>query len=106
MPGNRKPQHGLKRRQSSEQLLLLHNQDPALFESRTVTDDETWVHGWNPQLKLERMAWKEKGSRTPIKYRTQHSDGKTMATIIWDCKGVLMLDYVPRERTFTDQYYT
>ena len=28
-----------------------------------------------------------------------------MATIFWDSEGLLMVDYAPRERTITGQYY-
>ena len=28
-----------------------------------------------------------------------------MATIFWDSEGVLMVDYAPRGRTITGQYY-
>ena len=70
-----------------------------------VTGDETWVHHWDPETKLESMAWKHKGSPTPVKFRTQPSAGKIMATIFWDSEGVLMVDYAPKGRTITGQYY-
>ena len=105
VPRNLTPHNRLQRRQSSEELLLLYNQDPAGFESRIVTGDETWVHHWDPETKLESMAWKHKDSPTPIKFRTQPSAGKIMATIFWDSEGVLMVDYAPRGRTITGQYY-
>nr|CAP20021.1 transposase [Eriphia verrucosa] len=105
VPRNLTPHDRLQCRQSSEELLLLYNQDPEEFESRIVTGDDTWVHHWDPETKLESMAWKHKGSPTPIKFRAQPSARKIMATTFWDCKGVLMLDYAPRGRTITGQYY-
>jgi len=105
VPRNLTPHDRLQRRQSSEELLLLYNEDPGGFESRLVTGDETWVHHWDPETKLESMAWRHKGSPPPLKFRTQPSAGKVMATIFWDAEGVLMVDYLPRGTTITGQYY-
>ena len=30
---------------------------------------------------------------------------KVMATIFWDCKGVLLVDYIPQKTTMTGSYY-
>jgi len=30
---------------------------------------------------------------------------KVMATIFWDCKGVLLMDYLPQKTTITGRYY-
>jgi len=30
---------------------------------------------------------------------------KVMATIFWDCKGVLLVDYIPQKTTMTGPYY-
>lgn len=105
VPRNLSPQDRHQRLQSSEELLLLYNEDPAGFESRIVTGDETWVHHWDPETKLESMAWKHKGSPPPLKFRTQPSAGKVMATVFWDSEGLLMVDFLPRGMTITGQYY-
>ncbi len=71
-----------------------------------MTGDETWVHHWDPETKLESMAWKHRDSLTLIKFRPQPSARKIMVTIFWDCKGVLMLDCASQGTTITGQYYT
>nr|CAD45368.1 transposase [Bythograea thermydron] len=95
----------LQRHTSSEELLTLYNADPAGFESRVVTGDETWVHHWDPETKIESMARKHKGSLVPLKFRTQPSAGKIMATIFWDAEGVLLVDFLLRGSTITGEYY-
>ena len=32
----------------------------------------------------------------PKKFKTQPSAGKVMATVFWDAKGVIMLDFLPK----------
>ena len=41
----------------------------------------------------------------PKKFKTQPSAGKVMATVCWDAKGVIMLDFLPQRNTITGVYY-
>ena len=47
------------------------------------------------------------GLRSPRlkKFKTQSCDGKVIATVFWDAKGVNMLDLVPKRSTITGVYY-
>ena len=40
-----------------------------------------------------------------MKFKTQPSSGKMMATVFWDTKGVIMLDFLPKRSTITGVYY-
>ena len=62
-----------------------------------VTVDETWVHYYEPENKAQSRQWVGPGSLRPKKFKTQPSAGKVMATVFWDAKGVIMLDFYPRE---------
>jgi hypothetical protein len=33
------------------------------------------------------------------------STGKVMASVFWDGKGILMVDYLPKGQSITDEYY-
>ncbi|KAK8378519.1 hypothetical protein O3P69_011193 [Scylla paramamosain] len=79
-------------------------QNPARFESRIVMGDEAWIQHWDPETKFESMTWNHKGFPTPLKFRNQSSAGKIMASIIWDAKGVLLVDFLPRGSTITGEY--
>ncbi|RZB41555.1 HTH Tnp Tc3 2 domain containing protein, partial [Asbolus verrucosus] len=46
------PEQKLKRHEICQQNLLALEEDPDLF-SRIVTGDETWVHHWEPETKME-----------------------------------------------------
>ena len=51
------------------------------------------------------MQWTRSGFPPPLKFRAQASAGKVMATIFWDMKGVIHIDYMPRKTTINGQYY-
>ena len=70
-----------------------------------VTVDETWVHYYEPENKAQRHQWVGRGSPRPKKFKTQPSAGKVMATVFWDAKGVIMLDFLPKRSTITGVYY-
>ena len=38
-------------------------------------------------------------------FKTQPSAGKVMATVFWDAKDVIMLDFLPKRSTITGVYY-
>ena len=94
-----------KRVDMSHQLLDRHDENPEEFCYRLVTGDETWLHHWDPESKMESMQWKHKNSPTLTKFRTQRTAGKVMATIFWDVEGVLLIDYKPSDTSITGAYY-
>ena len=73
------------------------------FLLRLVTVDETWVQ-MRLGIKLSRQ-WVGPGSPRPKKFKTQPSAGKVMATVFWDAKGIIMLDFLPKRSTITGVYY-
>ena len=77
----------LKRFRSKDEFLL-----------RLVTVDETWVHYYEPENKAQSRQWVEPGSHRPNKFKTQPSAGKVMATVFWDAKGVIMLEFFTQEK--------
>ena len=75
------------------------------FLLRLVTVDETWVHYYEPKNKAQSRQWVGPGSLRPKKFKTQPSAGKVMATVFWDAKGVITLDFLPKRSTITGLYY-
>ena len=59
--------------------------------------DETWVHFYEPENKVQSRQWVGPWSPRPKKFKSQSSAGKMMTTVFWDPKGVIMLDVLPRE---------
>ena len=84
----------LKRFRSNDDFLL-----------RLVTVDETWVHYYEPENKTQSRQWVGPGSPRPKTFKTQPSAGKVMATVFWDSKGVITLDFLSKRSTITGVYY-
>ena len=83
-------------------LKCLRSKDDFLL--RLVTVDETWVHFYEPQNKAQSCQWVGPGSPKPKKFKTQPSAGKVMATVFWDAKCVIMLDFLPKRSIITGVY--
>ena len=93
------------RRQCCQENLKLLNEDPEHFFQSLVTGDETWVYHRDPESKMESMQWKYKSFPIPKKFRVEISAGKVMATVFWDEKGLLLLEFMPQKTTITGQTY-
>ena len=63
-----------------------------------VTVDETWVHYYESENKVQSRQWVGPGSPRPNKFKTQPSSGKVMTAVFWDAKGVIMLDFLPKKK--------
>ena len=105
VPRNLTMQDGQQSVESSQELLEVYNANPEDFHTRLVTGDETWLHHWDPDTKKESMQWKRPGSPPPKKFRTQPSASKVMATVFWDSKGIILIDYKPSGTSITGEYY-
>ena len=75
------------------------------FLLRLVTVDETLVHYFEPQNKAQSRQWAGPGSPRPKKFMKQPSAGKVMATVFWNAKCVIILDFLPKRSTITGVYY-
>ena len=71
-----------------------------------VTTDETWVRYFTPESKRSSMQWRHAGSPKPKKAKTTFPSGKVMATIFWDSKGVLYVDFLTERRTINAEIYS
>ena len=66
---------------------------------RIVTGDETSVHHYQPETKQASKQWKHRESPTPTKFEVVSSASKVMATVFWDMRGVLLVEFQKHART-------
>ena len=78
--------------------LLKHFRSKDDFLLRLVTVDETWVHYYEPENNAQSRQW-------VLEAKEVQDAGKVMATVFWDAKGVIMLDFLPKRSTITGVYY-
>ena len=74
------------------------------FLLRLVTVDESWFHYYELENKAQSSQYVGPGSTRPKKFKTQPSAGKVMATVFWDTKGVIMLDFLSKSSIITGVY--
>ena len=85
--------------------LLKHFRSKDDFLLHLVTVNDTWVHYYEPENKAQSHQWVGPGSPRPKKFKTQPSAGKVMATVFWEAKDVIMLDFLPKRSTIIGVYY-
>jgi histone-lysine N-methyltransferase SETMAR len=90
----------------SEQCLEHFNKNKTDFVHRFITMDETWIHHYTPESKLQAKQWRETGCSAPKKTRSVPSAGKVMALVFWDAEGILFIDYLEKDKTITVEYYS
>ena len=75
------------------------------FLDRIVTGNETWVLHYTPVSKQQSMVWKHPQSPVRKKLRTASSIHKVMLMAFWDCRWLLVLDFMPRCATINADRY-
>ncbi len=85
--------------------LLCSQENPDSFVRRIVTGDETWISTFETETKANSLQWMHPGDKRPKK--PQQIDGvkKVMMTLFFDCKGVILIDFLkPKETIDSPQY--
>ena len=59
-----------------------------------ITGDEMWCHHFMPGSKWQSMEWQHVTSPSKKKIKMQPSTSKVMCTILWDRKGMILLDFL------------
>jgi histone-lysine N-methyltransferase SETMAR len=90
-------EHRERRLVAITQLFQQYKREGAEFLDSLVTSDVTWVHYFTPESKTA------SSGNTPIlhppkKVKTIFSAGKIIATVFWDSKGVLHLDFLAGQK--------
>jgi hypothetical protein len=85
--------------------LLSRYEDEPDFICRIVTQDETWVLHFDPESKKQSMQWTHPGSPFLKIFKKVLSAVKMMASIFWDCQGIIMIDFLEKGRTINGTYY-
>jgi hypothetical protein len=73
--------------------------------STIVTGDETWIHHFKPKTKRQSMEWHHTTSPWKKKFNSIPSASKIMATVFWDCEGVILIDVLPWGQTINSDIY-
>ena len=94
-----------KRVESSQRNLDLFQRDPEKFLSRIVTMDESWIHHYDPESKVQSKEWLRTGDPPPLKARRVLSAKKIMLSVFVDREGPVLTEYFPTGDTITGIKY-
>jgi len=97
--------HKRARMNISSALLAQFRGNKTEFWRRLITVDETWIHHYTPETKIQSKQWIEKGEPAPKKPKAVYSAGKVMASVFWDSHGIIFIDYLEKGKTITGAYY-
>jgi histone-lysine N-methyltransferase SETMAR len=75
------------------------------FLDSIVTGEEMWLFHYTPESKQQSMEWCHTHSPTNKKFKTSTSTKKIIATVFWDRKGVLLVDFMPHGTTINTAAY-
>jgi len=79
---------------------------PQILLHGIVTQDENWVHHFDPETKRQSMVWKHASSPTPKKFKVTYPIcWESRGYCLWNSKGVIMRDHLPKGSTVTGPYY-
>jgi len=67
--------------------------------------DENWLHHFDPESKMQSMAWKHVSSPPPRKFRVVALAHKLIATVFWDAEVTVLIDSLEHGSTITGIYY-
>lgn len=97
--------HKRQRVETSRQFLQQWADQKEEFLDSVVTGDETWVFHFTPETKQQSREWRHSTSPKPRKFKQTQSAGKVMASVFWDRKGILLIDFMPPGTTINADRY-
>ena len=90
----------------SNALLTQFRRNKFEFWRQLITVDETWIHHYTLETKIQSKQWTAKGEPVPKESKTVFSVGKVMATVFWNSHGVILIAYLQKGKTITGAYYS
>jgi histone-lysine N-methyltransferase SETMAR len=98
--------HRTQRMASALSFLTRFNDEGGDFLKSIVTGDETWVLYDTPETKEQSKQWMHTSSpNKPKKFKQMFSNRKVRATVFWDRKGVLLVNFMEPGTTINADVY-
>jgi hypothetical protein len=76
--------------------------DPT-FISRIITGDDSWIYGYDPEIKQQSSQWKSPQSPRVEKARQVWSSKKSM--LLFNVKGIVHCEFVLSNTTVSFEFY-
>ena len=72
---------------------------------QVITGAESWVYGYDPEMKAQLSQRKSPGSPHPKKVQQSCRKIKTMLTVFFDWEGAVHHEYAPPGQTINKEHY-
>ena len=89
----------------SEGCLQLFLRNKKEFLRKYMTMEETWIQHFTSESNRQSAEWTAAGESRPKWPKTQTSAGKVLASVFWDVRGILFIDYLEKGRAINSEYY-
>ena len=90
--------------QTIARVLFERSCEDVQFLKNTVTGDESWLYGYDPETKQQSSQWKGPTSPLPKKGRQLRSKTKVMLLAFFDSEGIVHHDYAPDGQTINKEF--
>jgi hypothetical protein len=70
-----------------------------------ITRNETWIFQYDPEMKGQSTQWKTPTLPIMKKARMSEHKVKAMMIVLFDIRGVIMIEWVPEGQTVNQKYY-
>jgi histone-lysine N-methyltransferase SETMAR len=98
--------HKTQRMASALTFLQRYHDEGDEFFDNVVTGDETWVKFVNVETKEQYRQWMHTFSpNKPRKFKQSLANRKLVATVFWNRKGVLLIEFIEPGTTITSETY-
>jgi hypothetical protein len=95
-----------KRMGAALKILERYHRDGDKFLDHIITGDETWISHFTPESKRQSLEWHHPRSPSkPRKFKQTLSNREIMATVVWDRKGVRLVEFMTRGTTINAESY-
>jgi len=77
-----------------------------VIQMNFCVDSLLWTkHGFTPETKEQSKQWISSNEPAPKKAKTVKSVGKVKATVFWDTRSIIHIDYLTSKQTINGDYY-
>ncbi|GFS24221.1 histone-lysine N-methyltransferase SETMAR [Elysia marginata] len=94
-----------QRKTICSQLLERFTHDSERFLRSIITGDESWVHHYDPESKMQSMQYRHKNSPSPKKFKVVASAQKVLLTIFWDMESIVHFEILEQGTTINSERY-
>jgi hypothetical protein len=78
----------------SEQCLAIFNRYKDEFFRRYIAMDVTWLLHNSTESNRQSAEWTERDEPNSKRVKTKRSAGIVMASVFWDARGIIFIDYL------------